>query len=602
MPAAKLKYSFFLPFTVTASVIMLYFVADANYLLFHSIVELSTIAIAFALFLIAWNVKDRTDNFNLIYLGIAYFFVGIIDLFHTFSYKGMGIFNYDYYGSELWVAARYMESISLLVCFALSNKVKPILYEIVFSIYFIVTGLLLASIYYWRFFPVCHIGGNGQTEFKIISEYIICGIFAGSFFTLYHNRKQFDKSLMPLFYWTIGLSIAAEFCFSLYIHVHGLMNFIGHIFKLATFYLIYKAIIENGLRQPFNLIFKELKEKETLLDMTQTVGKIGGWEYNMLTDQVICTDEVFRLCELPLDYQPNVKDALSFYKENSSRKIKKTIRKLIESGGTEDMELEMHTAKDRKIWVRVTFAAKREKNKTVGLYGIIQDITEYKNMEKLREDMERITRHDLKNPLNSIYIAAQLLEEKKMTKEDYNKMTDIIKSSVYRLMDMINLSLSIYRIEEGVYKLTTAPFDLHSLLNRIINDQVPNIDFISIINREDHNKTAAFTVEGEANLIYSMLSNLLKNAIEASPQGKKVKIKLENRNDKCVIEIKNQGTVPKELKSKFFSKYASYGKKGGIGLGTYGAKLITELHHGRIFMKSSEKTGTVVTVELPHNQ
>jgi len=602
MSIAKFKYRFLLPVAAAVSVVLLYYTAQANYLLFHSIVELSTIAIAFALFLVAWNVKDRTGNYILIYLGIAYFFIGVLDLFHTFSYKGMGIFNYDYYASELWIAARYLESISLLALFAVSSKKRPVVFEAVFGVYFIITGILLASIYYWRIFPVCHIAHSGQTAFKICSEYIICAIFAGSFVTLHNHRGHFDKKSLKLLYWSISLSIIAEFCFSLYVSVFGTMNFVGHIFKLASFYLVYRAIIVNGLSEPFEVIFRELKSKETLLDMAQTVGRIGGWKYDLTTGEVNWTDEVFRIHEVPLDYQVNFKNALNFYAEESAEKIKNVFKKLSKTAGSADLELEMITAGKHKIWVRVTFASQRDKDKTVGFYGIIQDITEYKNMERLREDMERITRHDLKSPLNSIYIAAQMLGSRKHSGEEYKKFLNIIESSVFRLVNMINLSLDVYKIEEGAYKLKTEPFDLHGLLHRLINDQAPNVDFMININRKRATKKEAFTVNGEQNLIYSMLGNLLKNAVEASPPGEKIEISLEDQDDRCVIRINNKGTVPAEFKDKFFSKYVTSGKKGGIGLGTYGAKLIAELHHGNISMESSAESGTTVTVELPHNQ
>ncbi len=595
---SKLKYRLFLPLFISLGVILLYFLAQNNYLLFHSIIELSTIAIAFALFLVAWNVKDRTNNYNLIYLGIAYFFVGGIDLFHTFSYKGMGIFHYNYFSSELWISARYMESISLLIFMAIAGKKKPFRFEMIFSIYLVITGLLLASIYYWDLFPVCYVPETGQTGFKIYSEYIICGILAVAFWGLYRNRMFFDKTLLKLLSWSIVLSIAAELCFSLYVNVFGFMNFTGHIFKLASFYLIYKAIIENGLRQPFNVIFRELTKNEALLNMTQEVARIGGWEYDLNTKELNWTDEVFQIHELPLDHQVDFNNALGFYQEDSIQKIKDTVKQISNTGGKEDLELEMTTSRGRKIWVRITFAARVENGQTVGLYGIIQDITEDKNIESLREDMERINRHDLKIPLNSIYIAAQLLDKKK-TEDDYRKIADIIKTSTYRLMDMINLSLSIYKIEEGAYKLSASPFNLAEVLKRIIKEQLPIVEFDLKIDPGSFSEEKAFIINGEESLIYSMLCNLLKNAVDASSIDEKIKINLRNRDNVCVLEIKNRRVIPEELRDCFFSKYTTSGKKGGVGLGTYGAKLIAELHRGDISMISSDEQGTVVTVELP---
>ncbi|KKR04727.1 MAG: hypothetical protein UT30_C0004G0040 [Candidatus Uhrbacteria bacterium GW2011_GWF2_39_13] len=246
-----IKDKLFFSLLTAAGIVTLYSISAINYLLFHCIVEFAAIAIALSLFLIAWNVKERTDNCSLVYLGIAYFFVSVLDLAHTLSYKGMNIFDYDYYASDLWVAARYMQSISLLIFFIFPKARRRFFYETVFGIYFCVTCFLMASIYYWKIFPVCFIEGTGQTDFKIFSEYIICGILILSLLPLHWNRKLFDRTVLKFLFWSVFFTIASEFSFSLY----------KDIFKLVSFYLIYKAIIENSLRQPFNLIFKELKEK-----------------------------------------------------------------------------------------------------------------------------------------------------------------------------------------------------------------------------------------------------------------------------------------------------------------------------------------------------
>ncbi|HEY4696093.1 MAG TPA: MASE3 domain-containing protein, partial [Candidatus Hydromicrobium sp.] len=64
-----------------------------SYLLYHNFVELFSIIIAFAIFIIAWNSKKFLDNNYLLFVGIAYLFAALLDLFHTLAYRGMGIFT-----------------------------------------------------------------------------------------------------------------------------------------------------------------------------------------------------------------------------------------------------------------------------------------------------------------------------------------------------------------------------------------------------------------------------------------------------------------------------------------------------------------------------
>jgi hypothetical protein len=96
---------------------LLYFTSTYSYLLFHSIAEIFSVVVAFGIFMLAWNSRRFLDNNSLLFIGIAYFFVGMIDILHTLAYKGMGVFSgYDAnLPTQLWIAARYLQSISLLL-------------------------------------------------------------------------------------------------------------------------------------------------------------------------------------------------------------------------------------------------------------------------------------------------------------------------------------------------------------------------------------------------------------------------------------------------------------------------------------------------------
>ena len=75
--------------TGIAVLLGLYFLSRANYLFFHSLAEGFSIVIAFAIFAIAWNSRRFMDNNYLLFLGIAYLFVGSMDFVHTLAYRGM---------------------------------------------------------------------------------------------------------------------------------------------------------------------------------------------------------------------------------------------------------------------------------------------------------------------------------------------------------------------------------------------------------------------------------------------------------------------------------------------------------------------------------
>ena len=249
-----------------AVLVLLYFSSLYNYLLFHSLAEIFSICIAFTTFIIAWNSREYMDSNYLLFIGISYLFIGAVDLFHTLSFKGMNIFqDYDFYANQLWIAARFMEGCSFLTGFFFLFKNRAMNSSLVFLIYAASTAVLLLSIFTWRVFPVCFIEGTGLTPFKIYSEYLICLILMVDTLLLVRYKHFFDDTVYKLLIWSLLTTIASELAFTFYISNYGFSNLVGHYFKIISFYLMYKAIIEKGVKTPYAIIFRELKLSEAAL-------------------------------------------------------------------------------------------------------------------------------------------------------------------------------------------------------------------------------------------------------------------------------------------------------------------------------------------------
>jgi len=243
----------------------LYLTSLHSYLLFHSLVEIFSIVVACGIFMVVWNSRRFLDNNYLLFIGIAYLFVGGLDLVHTLAYTGMVVFQgYETnLPTQLWIAARYLESISFLIApLFFKRKLKA---NLIFIGYTLATSILLLSIFYWNIFPACFIEGMGLTPFKKISEYIISLILLTSIVLLLKKRNEFDSVVLQWVVWSIILTIISELAFTFYIHAYGFSNMVGHYLKVVSFYLIYKAIIETGLRRPYDLLFRDLKQREEAL-------------------------------------------------------------------------------------------------------------------------------------------------------------------------------------------------------------------------------------------------------------------------------------------------------------------------------------------------
>lgn len=234
-----------------------------SFLLYHSLVELFSSVIGFTIFVMAWNLRDRMDNNYLLFIGIAYFFVALVDLLHTLAYKGMGVFiGFDAnLPTQLWITARYLESLSLLIApFFLERRRLRV--GTIFLVISAILSIVLFSIFYLKVFPDCFIEGKGLTAFKKVSEYIICGILAASLVLLLKKKDKFPVNVLNWLIMSIVATIIQELAFTFYVSVYGLSNFIGHIFKVISFYFVYKGIVETGLKRPYEFLWRELKQSE----------------------------------------------------------------------------------------------------------------------------------------------------------------------------------------------------------------------------------------------------------------------------------------------------------------------------------------------------
>jgi signal transduction histidine kinase len=228
----------------------------------------------------------------------------------------------------------------------------------------------------------------------------------------------------------------------------------------------------------------------------------------------------------------------------------------------------------------------------------VLDVADRCKAEELREHVERITRHDLKSPLSAILSLPQFLMEAPNLDGDQKDMVRMIMDAGRRMQGMINLSFSLYRMEQGQYELMPESLDAKRLIQTVWQDvgspyRAANYGFRLDCPDEP------LTVPGEELLCYTMLANLIKNALEASSSGDTVSVSLSREPGQLVIAVHNAQDVPTELRENFFDKYATAGKHGGTGLGTYSARLIAETHGGSVELDTGNGQGTWVRVRLP---
>jgi PAS domain S-box-containing protein len=232
--------------------------------------------------------------------------------------------------------------------------------------------------------------------------------------------------------------------------------------------------------------------------------------------------------------------------------------------------------------------------------AIVRDITLRKRYELMRDRIEHITRHDLKNKLVIVGLAAQRLFKTlgPDEKPQIHKYTEIIQSESKGLIELLDSTKELILLESGEYKRKEETVELADLLN-LKAEQIQPVATAKGVNVAFHDRTARrVTLQADRSLLERALENLVKNAVEAEDFSNTVEMILEEGEQGIpVLEIHNGGKpIPEEIQGLIFSPYVTHGKKDGVGLGLYSTKLILETIHGWQISFQSGPQGTTFKV------
>jgi signal transduction histidine kinase/Flp pilus assembly protein TadD len=215
-----------------------------------------------------------------------------------------------------------------------------------------------------------------------------------------------------------------------------------------------------------------------------------------------------------------------------------------------------------------------------------------------------IAAHDLKNPLASISLSAATIKKylEVFPKEKIESHLDKIEQTSTRMKNIVTNLININAIETGEYNVVKNEIDLSALVNYIVDDfqHRASQKGIEIVFTQDDK----IKINTDENAIYSILDNLISNALKYSSEGAFVFIKL-NKTDKVTVKIKDNGLgIQDSEKEKVFSKFARISNKptageNSTGLGLSIVKRLTELIGGKVYFESEFGKGTTFTLELP---
>jgi|GEM_PF-945145 len=243
-----------------------------NYDFFHALAEVLNAMVAMGIFMVAWNSRRYITNYFFLFIGVAYLFISLLMLLHVLTYVNNGPFaNLPAdISDQFWITSLYLFGISFLAGLFFIKKKTSV--RVLFIIYTIVTGLALVSIFGWRNFPELYTGGIWSSPFLAFSKAAIALLFLSSILLLYLKRKQFDRRVHQLLYYSlVSLLVSSEIIFIGHTDVFNNYDMVGHLLAVVSSYFFYLGIVEIGLMKPYRLLFRELKDKEVAVRESEKI-------------------------------------------------------------------------------------------------------------------------------------------------------------------------------------------------------------------------------------------------------------------------------------------------------------------------------------------
>lgn len=248
----------------------------ASYLTWHVIFEFASILVSFSLFTVTYFIYGESRSLRMIILGCAFLAMGFLDAFHTLSYKGMAEFfvsnDNANRATTLWILSRTFGSLGFLAAIHIpvnvNCNIKKHIFVLVTTIFSIM--LFLGTTYFPNIFPVMFHENEGLTNIKVLMEYFIIFILGLTFIFVVTEYKKTATKREYMFLISLILLIFSEFAFTNYGSVYDAFNYLGHIYKVVAYMILYKAIYIENISTPYRELKKarnELKDYSDNLNM-----------------------------------------------------------------------------------------------------------------------------------------------------------------------------------------------------------------------------------------------------------------------------------------------------------------------------------------------
>jgi two-component system phosphate regulon sensor histidine kinase PhoR len=259
-----------------------------------------------------------------------------------------------------------------------------------------------------------------------------------------------------------------------------------------------------------------------------------------------------------------------------------------------------------KVTLSCVAGSNKEGSENAGVVAVLHDMTKEKEVAEMKNDFVSNVSHELRTPLASIKAYVEMLiDGEAQDPKTQHEFYEVISNEANRLSRLIDNILNISRIESGLVKVNKQPQSLTIIMKEAIEVIAPQAKGKNITLKEELTPVFYQTL-ADRDMLYQAVLNLLSNAVKYTPEGGTLTAttNVDEAKKKVIARISDTGVgiPPKDLPfvfDKFYRAEANNRMAKGTGLGLSLVKHIIEtVHHGRIFVESTQGKGSTFGFEL----
>lgn len=345
---------------------------------------------------------------------------------------------------------------------------------------------------------------------------------------------------------------------------------------------------------------EDLERAHASLAEAQHVAHIGSWDWDVATDRVAWSDELYRLFGLePQSVPVSSRSFVELVHPDDRERVRRAVDTAYADARPFVVEHRVALPDGRIRWLQgrgrvVTDSA----GNPVRLVGTSQDITERKRVDELRENILATVSHELRTPLTSIVGFALTLKGKgvQLAHDVRQEIVTHLAEQADKLDRLLSDLLDLDRLRRGLVRPTFRATDIGQLVAQLVEDYPASTHPISL-------RVEQAVAEVDAPKVERIVENLIANAVKHTPAGTEICARVERSNGGVLISVDDRGPGVREPDRdsifEIFNRGGAVPPQPGAGIGLSLVTQFAALHGGTVWVDENPGGGAAFRVHLP---